>query len=57
MAAMMDANETLLIEGKQPLAADGSFIQKSGELLTLTAEEAVKQYGSPPQPLLGFGIF
>lgn len=57
MAAMMDANETLVIEGKQPLAADGSFIQKSGELLTLTAEEAVKQYGSPPQPLLGFGIF
>jgi membrane-bound serine protease (ClpP class) len=25
--------------------------------LTLTAEEAVKKYGTPPQPLLGTGIY
>ena len=42
MASMMDSNETLLIEGERPLAADGSVIQKEGELLTLTAEEAIK---------------
>ena len=57
MNSMMDANETLLIEGKPPLATDGSIIQKEGELLTLTAEEAVKKYGDPPQPLLGIGIY
>ena len=57
MASMMDSNETLLIEGKQPLAADGSVIQKKGELLTLTAEEAIKKYGDPQQPLLGTGIY
>ncbi len=57
MASMMDANETLIIEGAPPLASDGSVIQKKGELLTLTAEEAVKKYGNPPQPLLGIGIF
>ncbi len=56
MAAMMDANETLLIDGEPILAADGTVIQKKGELLTLTAEEAVKSYGNPPQPLLGSGI-
>ncbi len=57
MAAMMDANETLLIEGQPPVATDGSLIQKAGELLTLTAEEAVQKYGTPPQPLLGSGIY
>ena len=50
MASMMDSNETLLIEGSAPLAADGSVIQKEGELVTLTAEEAVKKYGTPPNP-------
>ena len=39
MAAMMDGNETLLVEGKPLLAEDGSRIQKEGELLTLTGEE------------------
>ena len=57
MASMMDSNETLLIEGERPLAADGSVIQKEGELLTLTAEEAIKGYGDPLQPLLGTGIY
>jgi membrane-bound serine protease (ClpP class) len=31
-------------------------IKKEGELLSLTAQEAVKLYGDPPQPLLGVGI-
>ncbi len=31
-------------------------IKPKGELLSLTAREAVKLYGDPPQPLLGTGI-
>ena len=31
-------------------------IKEKGELLSLTAQEAVKEYGEPPQPLLGAGI-
>ena len=31
-------------------------IKAKGELLSLTAQEAVKLYGDPPQPLLGAGI-
>ncbi len=57
MAAMMDANVSLIIEGEPLKAADGSLIKNPGELLTLTGEEAVKQYGTPPQPLLGIGVF
>ena len=57
MAAMMDANETLLIDGQPLLADDGSRIQKEGELLTLTGKEACTEYGSPPQPLLGIGVY
>ncbi len=57
MAAMMDGNASLVIEGEPLLASDGSLIKNPGELLTLTGEEAVKVYGSPPQPLLGIGVF
>ena len=57
MAAMMDANVSLIIEGQPLKATDGSLIKNPGELLTLTGEEAVKVYGDPPQPLLGIGIF
>jgi membrane-bound serine protease (ClpP class) len=32
------------------------IIKAKGELLSLTAQEAVKTYGDPPQPLLGAGI-
>lgn len=32
-------------------------IKEKGELLSLTAQEAMKSYGQPPQPLLGKGIF
>ena len=57
MSAMMDANETFLIEGEPLKAKDGSVIKKAGELLTLTGEEACQLYGDPPAPLLGFGVF
>ena len=46
--AMMDADYVLEIEGE--------VIKPEGELLTLTAAEAVKEYGDPPRPLLGAGI-
>ncbi|MGN6985920.1 hypothetical protein ACTHSL_14255, partial [Neisseria sp. P0008.S010] len=31
-------------------------IKPKGELLSLTAQEAVKTFGDPPRPLLGAGI-
>lgn len=57
MAAMMDANETLLIDGEPLLTEDGTRIQKESELLTLTGEEACRLYGDPPQSLLGLGVY
>lgn len=36
---------------------DDEMIKPTGELLTLTAKEAVKSYGEPPLPLLGEGIY
>ncbi|MFP6855219.1 MAG: hypothetical protein VB980_05490 [Opitutales bacterium] len=57
MAAMMDSNSTLEIDGERPTTADGSFIQNYGDLLSLTAKEAIQEYGSPPQSLLGSGIY
>jgi membrane-bound serine protease (ClpP class) len=57
--------------GKQPLRAEvirammdpdyelkigDSVLKEKGELLSLTAEEALKLHGDPPQPLLGTGI-
>lgn len=47
--AMLDADFVLEIEGE--------VIKPAGELLTLTASEAVREYGDPPQKLLGEGIF
>ena len=49
MRAMSDPNYELEI--------DGEVIKKEGELLSLTAKEAVKEYGDPAQPLLGAGIY
>ena len=34
-----------------------ALIKPAGELLTLTAKEAVQEYGDPPQKLLGEGIY
>jgi membrane-bound serine protease (ClpP class) len=47
--AMLDADYELKI-GEE-------VIKPAGELLTLTAAEAVKPYGDPPEPLLGAGIY
>jgi membrane-bound serine protease (ClpP class) len=48
VSAMMDDNFELKVDDK--------VIKPKGELLSLTATEAVKTYGTPPQPLLGAGI-
>lgn len=47
--AMLDADYELKI-GEE-------VIKPAGELLTLTAAEAMKPYGDPPEPLLGAGIY
>ena len=48
ISAMIDADHELKIGDE--------VIKPKGELLSLTAQEAVKTYGDPPQPLLGAGI-
>jgi membrane-bound serine protease (ClpP class) len=48
ISAMIDINYELEI--------DGVVIKPKGELLTLTASEAMREYGDPPVPLLGAGI-
>lgn len=48
ISAMIDADSELVI--------DGHVLKKKGELLSLTADEASKRYGEPPQPLLAAGI-
>ena len=47
--AMLDADFELKI--------GEDVIKAAGELLTLTASEAMKEYGDPAQPLLGKGIY
>ena len=48
ISAMIDVDNELKIEGK--------VLKEKGELLSLTAQEAVETYGEPPQPLLASGI-
>jgi membrane-bound serine protease (ClpP class) len=48
VSAMIDADTELKISGQ--------VLKEKGELLSLTASEAMKTYGTPPQPLLGAGI-
>ena len=48
ISAMIDVDSELKI--------GDDVIKPKGELLSLTAKEAVKLYGDPPQPLLGAGI-
>lgn len=48
ISAMVDADYELKIDDK--------VIKPKGELLSLTATEAMETYGDPPQPLLGAGI-
>ena len=47
--AMMDEDYVLQI--------DGEVLKPEGSLLSLTAVEATKEYGQPPRPLLGVGIY
>ena len=48
ISAMIDADLELKI--------DGQVLKEKGELLSLTATEAMKTYGDPARPLLGSGI-
>ncbi|MEX2045024.1 MAG: hypothetical protein WD941_06695, partial [Opitutus sp.] len=48
ISAMIDADSELKI--------DDTVLKSKGELLSLTATEAVKLYGDPPQPLLAAGL-
>jgi membrane-bound serine protease (ClpP class) len=48
VSAMIDVDEELKI--------GETVIKPKGKLLTLTASEAMKTYGDPPQPLLGAGV-
>jgi membrane-bound serine protease (ClpP class) len=48
ISAMIDSTKELKIGDK--------VIKEKGELLSLTDTEAMKEYGDPPQPLLGAGI-
>lgn len=45
-----------MIDLDSELKVDDEMIKERGELLSLTAQEAMKSYGNPPQPLLGAGI-
>lgn len=45
-----------MIDAEAELRIGDDIIKKKGELLSLTASEAIKQYGDPPQSLLGAGI-
>lgn len=44
-----------MIDKDFELKIGDQILKKPGELLSLTADEAMKTYGNPPQPLLGAG--
>lgn len=46
-----------MLDSEYELVIDEEVIKPAGELLTLTATEAMKEYGDPPMPLLGKGIY
>ena len=46
-----------MLDAEYELKIGDEVIKPAGELLTLTAKEAVKKYGDPPRKLLGEGIF
>src|SRR5690606_14258472 len=48
---------TAMVDADFVLKIGDETIKEAGELLTLTADEALREYGDPPQPLLGAGIF
>ncbi len=45
-----------MIDSDFELKIDGQILKEKGKLLSLTATEAGKSYGTPPQPLLSAGI-
>lgn len=45
-----------MIDADYELKVDDQVLKPKGELLSLTASEAAKTYGTPPQPLLAAGI-
>jgi membrane-bound serine protease (ClpP class) len=45
-----------MIDAETELKIDGKVLKEKGELLSLTATEASKTYGEPPEPLLAAGI-
>lgn len=45
-----------MIDMKSEFKIGDEIIKPKDELLSLTAQEAMKEYGSPPAPLLGAGI-
>lgn len=46
-----------MLETDYELKVGDEVIKPEGELLTLTAKEAMKEYGDPPRALLGEGIY
>lgn len=46
-----------MLDAEFELKIGDEVIKPAGELLTLTAREAMRAYGDPPQPLLGSGIY
>jgi len=47
---------TAMVDADYELKIDDQILKPKGELLSLTAKEAMKTYGDPPLPLLGAGI-
>jgi membrane-bound serine protease (ClpP class) len=45
-----------MIDADYELKFGDEVVKPKGELLSLTADEAMKEYGTPPQPLLAAGI-
>src|SRR5436305_4647280 len=45
-----------MIDADKELKIGDKVIKEKGELLSLTATEAMKTYGQPPKPLLGSGV-
>ncbi len=45
-----------MIDSDYEFKIGDTVVKPKGELLSLTAQEAMKPYGEPPQPLLGAGI-
>ena len=46
-----------MLDAQFELEIDGEVLKPAGELLTLTAREAVREFGDPPHKLLAEGIY